>query len=258
MGLAHVASVLSRSWRVRCLAELGEFDEARRVGHEAVRIADTTGHAVSQVAARTAVGIAELRKGELSAAILPLEEAVDLELRYHRTSWLLEVQAVLGYAYVLTGRPAEGVPLLERARGRHPHGRALGGAWLAEAHLLAGRVDEAARQAEQALGLARQQQARGQEAWVLRIAGEIAAGPDGVAVEVAERAYRESMSLARELAMRPLIAHCHVGLGRLYRRAGRPEAARAELEAGLALLRSMGMTFWAGPAEAELRALRGI
>jgi hypothetical protein len=65
------------------------------------------------------------------------------------------------------------------------------------------------------------------------------------------------MTLARRLEMRPLMAHCHLGLGRLYRRAGWPDAAREELEAGLALYRSMGMAFWVSPAEAELHALPG-
>jgi hypothetical protein len=63
------------------------------------------------------------------------------------------------------------------------------------------------------------------------------------------------MTLAHRLEMRPLLAHCHLGLGRLYRRAERPDAAREELEAGLALLRSMGMTHWVSSAEAELAAL---
>jgi hypothetical protein len=65
------------------------------------------------------------------------------------------------------------------------------------------------------------------------------------------------MGLAHQLEMRPLLAHCHVSLGRLYRRAARPDAARAELEAGLALYRSMGMVYWVSPAEAELDALPG-
>ena len=60
------------------------------------------------------------------------------------------------------------------------------------------------------------------------------------------------MALAGELGMRPLLAHCHLGLGTLYRRAGRPEPARAELSAAIELFRSMEMTFWLPQAEAEL------
>ena len=52
--------------------------------------------------------------------------------------------------------------------------------------------------------------------------------------------------------MRPLVAHCHNGLGSLYGRTGRAEQARAELTAAVELYRSMEMTFWLPQAEAEL------
>jgi hypothetical protein len=43
--------------------------------------------------------------------------------------------------------------------------------------------------------------------------------------------------------MRPLQAHCHLGLGRLHRRTGNAEAA-AEVGAARDLYRAMDMTFW--------------
>ena len=52
--------------------------------------------------------------------------------------------------------------------------------------------------------------------------------------------------------MRPLQAHCHLGLGTLYVRTDRPEPARAALTAAIELYRSMGMTFWLPQAEAAL------
>jgi hypothetical protein len=52
--------------------------------------------------------------------------------------------------------------------------------------------------------------------------------------------------------MRPLQAHCHLGLGKLYRRTGRPDAARAALATAVAMLREMGMAFWLPEAEREL------
>ena len=71
-------------------------------------------------------------------------------------------------------------------------------------------------------------------------------------IEEAELGYRESLSLAQELEMRPLQAHCHLGLGKLYRRTGRPDEARAELAMAVAMLREMGMSFWLLEAEREL------
>ncbi len=52
--------------------------------------------------------------------------------------------------------------------------------------------------------------------------------------------------------MRPLVAHCHLGLATLYQRVGRGDAARAELSAAAALDRAMDMPFWLTKAEAAL------
>jgi hypothetical protein len=52
--------------------------------------------------------------------------------------------------------------------------------------------------------------------------------------------------------MRPLVAHCHLGLGTLYAKIGRPVQARPELSTAIALYRAMDMTFWLPQAEAAL------
>jgi hypothetical protein len=58
--------------------------------------------------------------------------------------------------------------------------------------------------------------------------------------------------LANELGMRPLVAHCHLGLGRLYGQTGRIEQAHAALTAAIDLYRAMEMTFWLPQADAAL------
>jgi len=52
--------------------------------------------------------------------------------------------------------------------------------------------------------------------------------------------------------MRPLVAHCHLGLGKLYATIERYAEARAELFAAVDLYRTMAMTFWLPQAEATL------
>jgi hypothetical protein len=64
--------------------------------------------------------------------------------------------------------------------------------------------------------------------------------------------YREALALAQELGMRPLQAHCHLGLGKLYRRIGRVGDSRVELATAVEMLNEMGMTHWLPEAEAEL------
>jgi hypothetical protein len=48
---------------------------------------------------------------------------------------------------------------------------------------------------------------------------------------------------------------CHLGLGKLYRRADRRLEARDHLTAAAAMYREMDLRFWLEKAEAELREL---
>jgi tetratricopeptide (TPR) repeat protein len=170
---------------------------------------------------------------------------------------LRRIAAGLGYASALQGRLAEGCALLEeavsvtiRTGGLHDHAHRV--AWLSEVCRLAGRGDEAWQHAHQALDLARQLKERGNEAFALHQLGAVHAhaGPPDVAQ--AEAYYQQALALAEELGMRPLAAHCHLGLGRLYGQTGRDEEARAALTTAIDLYRAMDMTFWLPQAEAAL------
>jgi hypothetical protein len=55
--------------------------------------------------------------------------------------------------------------------------------------------------------------------------------------------------------MRPLVAHCHLGLGTLYRRIGKGQHAQEQLTTATTMYRDMGMTYWLEKAEAEIREL---
>ena len=73
----------------------------------------------------------------------------------------------------------------------------------------------------------------------------------------AETHYQQALALAEALGMRPLQAHCHHGLGRLYGQTGRGEQARAALTTAIDLYRAMDMTFWLPQAEAALAQVEG-
>ena len=55
--------------------------------------------------------------------------------------------------------------------------------------------------------------------------------------------------------MRPLAAHCHLDLGRLFRKTDQHEQARQHLTTATTMFREMDMRFWLDQAEAELREL---
>ena len=118
--------------------------------------------------------------------------------------------------------------------------------------MLAGRLEEAQALAERALALTRAHQERGNEAYALRLLGEITARRGPPERALAEGHYHQALALASELGMRPLLAHCHLGLGTLYVKTGKREQARLELSTAIALYHAMDMTFWLPQAEAAL------
>ena len=124
-----------------------------------------------------------------------------------------------------------------------------------EALQRAGRLDHALADAERTLGLTRERGERGREAQCLRLLGEIAAQRDPPDAETAERHYREALRLGEELKMRPLVAHCHFGLGKLYRRTGKRHEAQEHLTTATTLYREMDMRFWLEQAEAAMREM---
>ncbi len=148
------------------------------------------------------------------------------------------------------------MPLLEEAVEAITAMRILGlRSWfitfLAEAYLVLGRIAEAR---EQAVALARAHQERGWEAWGLKVLGDVHAHESAEA-EQAGDTYRQALALASELGLRPLVAHCHLGLGALARKTGRGEQAQEHLTTATAMYREMDMRFWLEQAEAELREL---
>jgi tetratricopeptide (TPR) repeat protein len=118
-------------------------------------------------------------------------------------------------------------------------------------------VEDAHALAERALALARDYGERGNEAYALRLLGDIAARREPPERDQATAHYRQALTLAEELGMRPLQAHCHRGLGTLYAATGQREQARTELSTAVALYRAMDMTFWMPATEAALAQVEG-
>jgi class 3 adenylate cyclase/tetratricopeptide (TPR) repeat protein len=260
LGLAGFPVVMARVFWAWALAESGDFDDGMTQGQEAVRLAETLNHPYSQAFAFRALGQVYSLKGDFRQAIPLLEHGVTLCREWNLHFVTPTLAELLGYVYALAGRLPEGLDLL---RGAVADAESIGFSMFltpaivhfSEAHLLAGQIEEAAVSAERALKLARKHGQRSQEAWAQRLLGEIAAQSNPRDIEAAEGGYREAITLARGLGMRPLIAHCHVGLGKLVRRAGKPEHALENLTIAARMWREMDMRFWLEKAEAEMSGL---
>jgi tetratricopeptide (TPR) repeat protein len=256
-GLSGRLSVLSHTWLVWCLAEVGEFAEGIARGKEGGQIAEAAERHFDLIRAYTGVGVLYLRKGDFEQAIPLLERGLVVSEAWNIPVWFPWTAAALGAAYAFSGRVAEALPLLEQAVAQaasmsfmvHQASRVT---LLSEAYLLSGRLEEASDCAGQALALSLAHQERGNQAYALRLLGEVAVHGEPPDVAQAETYYRQGLSLADALGMRPLQAHCHLGLGTLYGQAGHAEQARRELSTAIALYRAMEMRFWLPQAEAAL------
>jgi tetratricopeptide (TPR) repeat protein len=208
------------------------------------------------------MGLLSFRHGDLPRALPLLERAVSLCQEADLPSYFPWMAAALGAAYTLAGRVADAVSLLTQAMdhavaseaGRY---QALCQLSLGETHLVDCRVEEAYTLAARALALARERQERGHEAYALRLLGDIAAQEESPERAQANADYRQALTLAEELGMRPLQAHSHRGLGMLYAGAGQREQARTELAAAIEMYTSMEMTFWLPQTEAALAQVEG-
>jgi tetratricopeptide (TPR) repeat protein len=252
--------VLSNSWLAACHAELGLFAEGGALGEEGLRMAETMHHPASLMIASWGLGLLAFRQGDLPRALPLLEQAVRLCQDGDLPAYFPWMAAALGASYTLDGRAADAVPRLTRAieqamAAAMVSHQVLCGLSLGEAQLRADRLEEAHALAGRTLALARAHQERGHEAYALRLLGEIAAIRHQPEAEEAEASYRQALTLAEELGMRPLVAHCYLGLGTLYIETSKGEEARAELSTAIALYRGMEMPFWLPEAEAALAAV---
>lgn len=257
LGTALVLSVSCRSHLVQCLAATGRFGEGVLHGEEGVRIAEEANHPASLVHVNCSLGVLFLSKGDLDKAISVLERSLKICHSANIQVYMSLVASRLGSAYANSGRVAEAMPFLEQGVETYASaGRlaflSLSIVWLSEGYLLSGRLEEARQHAERAVELSRKHKERGHEAWALKLLGDIALHRDPPDIEQAEAHYGQAFALSDELGMRPLQAHCYVGLGNIYVAMGSTEQARAELSSAIDLFRSMDMTSWLARAEAVL------
>jgi tetratricopeptide (TPR) repeat protein len=250
------------AWLALTLGELGAFAEGRRHGEEALRLAMLEGEGTALIRAHRCLGSLYLAQGDLEHATRMLDQGLTRCLASGNLDDLRPIAAALGFAYALQGRIAEGRAFVEEAisvslRTGQPTGQGRRVAWLSEVCRLAGHREEAWQHAHQALGLARQQKARGEEALTLHQLGVVQAHADLPDAAQAEAYYQQALALAEALGMRPLQAHCHLGLGTLYAKIGRPEPARTALATAIERYRAWDMNFWLPQAEVTLAQVEG-
>src|SRR5262249_19560252 len=221
-GTAVIQSAFSQAWLSEALFELGRFDAAIGHAESAVRIAEEANHPYTLYFGMLSLGLALLQRGEFPRAIRVLQRCLDVARVWELVTRTAIVAAALGGAHALAGHADKALPLvvgaveeIQRHQIRWP-GFILRYAGMV--CLSAGQIDEAAHHAQEVLAISRRRRYRALEAHALCLIGDVASI---VGTGDAEGNYRQALALGAELGMRPLVAHCHKGLGKLHRRMGK-------------------------------------
>ena len=257
-SVAVLPTVFGRAYPIMSLAELGYFAEATKYAAEAIQIAEPTQHAHTIGWADFAASMLHLLEGDWAKAHSRIEHWIAV-LRTGNVADLLP-WAVASSAWVLAqrgeasealNRVRDGEQLLERQAERGIVGH-RGWAYCAAGHasLLLGRIDEARKLGDRSVQSSRRQP--GSTAHALRLFGDIASHPDRFDAGSGVRHYREALAIAQSQGMRPLVAHCHFGLSKLYRRVGETELAFENLTVAMSMYRGMKMGFWCDQGKAEM------
>lgn len=241
------------------LADVGSFAEAIGGGDIMLRRAEAAGNPFAIVLVCVGLGYAHTRSGSAAQAIPLLERALQLCRTYAIDIQIPWTASSLGLAYALAGHHQTGVEHAEHAVERADslgitRYQPLRVTLLSNAYLLAGRCGDAHAAAQRALELARRYLEKGPEAWALYLIAASITQFDPNEQKGVLDDYLAALHLAQKLEMRPLVAHCHVGMGQLQQRMGRQSEAKAELLQATELYRQMDMQFYLRQAEEVLKA----
>jgi tetratricopeptide (TPR) repeat protein len=253
-------SINNLLWLAWSLAELGDFPAAVGAGDEAVGRSETHGTRFGLWHGYTGLGLARILRGDLARApstllrALAVADECDLPLMIHVS------QTLLGYADLLSGNFEQSIVRLEQAlEGLESIGFMafvpITLTYRSAAHLRNDQPDRAAAGAQRAADITRERRQLGNHAWTLWMLGEIAAHPTALQADVSHARYGEAITLATELGMRPLVAHCHAGLAKLLMQLGQVHDAAEHRRTATAMYQKMDMTYWLEKAHREIEEL---
>jgi class 3 adenylate cyclase/tetratricopeptide (TPR) repeat protein len=214
-GTPGPSIIFFRAWLIWSLSRLGEASAAATAASEMRRLADAADLPLCRTIAHLSEGFALAHAGRMPEAEATLRVSLSLCRKWELFAWSTNIASCLGHVLSRLGQFAEAFELLEEAAERTrrsgilvSHANEL--AWLAEAHRLTGCAEEAARQAEAAVEVARAHEERGNEALAMVVLGEALTD---LGLLAAGRAHcATALGLASEIGMAPLARRCCANL----------------------------------------------
>jgi class 3 adenylate cyclase/tetratricopeptide (TPR) repeat protein len=257
-GLPAPPAVYTRFWLVPSFAQLGRFAEAAQCGADLLQLAESMQLPFAVGGAHQVIASSHTLRGDWARALPLIEKAIAM-FRTRSMAIVLpgaiatsaNVLAQLGEVHEALTRLQEANELLDRQVAQGKFTLLLSGAYhdLARACLVLDRLDDSRRLVDRAVEFSRGRP--GAMGHALHLLGDIATHSDSSDAEIGEARYRQALALAEVRGMRPLVAHCHLGLSKLYQRVGKQEEADQHFITATTLYREMDMPLWLEQAGAK-------
>jgi ATP/maltotriose-dependent transcriptional regulator MalT len=260
-GAGAPISILDRVYLIQSLVQLGRFSDAAKCQAEVMRLAEPTQNAFMLSSAHSAAAALSLQQGNWAKARSQIDAwisvakagniVIQLPTAIALSVWVL---AQLGETSEALNRYREAEQIVERLSTTEVVAfRSWIRLALGRGALLIGRLDEAQRLSDQVADASSVE--LGLSAHALHLGGDIASHRDRFDAQTGEARYRQALALAEPRSMRPLVAHCHLGLAKLYRRIGRTAQVHGPLTTATTMYREMDMPFWLEEAGKEMSQL---
>jgi class 3 adenylate cyclase/tetratricopeptide (TPR) repeat protein len=250
-GLPVLPAAFIRSSIAICLAVVGEFESAEAYAAESARRADPVGQPDSIMWAYWSIGTVALNKGDTGAAVLVFDRLLDVCTTHDLDAYASRIMAGLGRTMARLGQVREGLALLEKAVALDEIAepqitRSLTLIAYVEALVLAGEFDKALETVIDLVRRTRSLGERGAEAHACWLAAAIHAS-QAADLAAGEAMIEAATSIANELELLPLLAHCHLTRADLQHRAGLQTEAETSRDRGEKLLAQVGVKRWFTP-----------
>ena len=218
-GWAAYPSVLLRTFMADCLIELGDLDRAENLAKDASSRAVSANHAYSRANINHVLGRLRCAQGRHSEALPLLQESWQTCLELGMVQMYPIFAARMGEVYLASGDIAKAievlsvpeqldVPLAEHAFGWRYLFIAQGRAFLAS-----GQLEKARSAADRALALAEERGEPPQQAYALKLLGDVSIEDSSAAPEVSRGYVQRAIEIAESCGMMPLVKQCRIFLG---------------------------------------------
>jgi tetratricopeptide (TPR) repeat protein len=237
---------LCLAFSARVLWTLGYPDQARQRSQEALALARELAHPLTSVVTACIAALLHIVRGEVHAVQERAEEVMALSVERGFIHWEAQAIALRGWALAQQGRGEESVAQIRQGLAAYQQtGAQLAGplllGLLAETYRNTGRPEEGLTVATEALALAQHTRQSSQEAWLLRLKGELllqakVQNPKSKGSDLrplasnlqaeAEECFQQALDIARSQSAKSLELRTVMDLSRLWQQQGKKAEAR--------------------------------